>query len=86
MPSEVTQKGYLAMATSEVAELRRRIELEIEAMQRGMNGFAVGAARHEFIRRRMDRVDTYRTELVNKVGEDTANGMVFTIYAEKMEA
>jgi hypothetical protein len=74
------------MATSEVAELRRRIELEIEAMQRGMNGFAVGAARHEFIRRRMDRVDTYRTELVNKVGEDTANGMVFTIYAEKMEA
>lgn len=74
------------MATSEVAELRRRIELEIEAMQRGMNGFAVGTARHEFIRRRMDRVGTYRGELVNQVGEDAANGMIFTIYAEKMEA
>lgn len=74
------------MATSEVAELRRRIELEIEAMQRGMNGFALGTARHEFIRRRMDRVGEYRGELVNKVGEDAANGMIFTIYAEKMEA
>lgn len=74
------------MATSEVAELRRCIELEIEAMQRGMNGFAMGTARHEFIRRRMDRVGDYRGELVNKVGEDAANGMIFTIYAEKMEA
>ena len=74
------------MATSEVAELRRRIELEIEAMQRGMNGFAIGTARHEFIRRRMDRVGDYRGELVSKVGEDAANGMIFTIYAEKMEA
>ncbi|MGB8347076.1 MAG: hypothetical protein WCD86_19470 [Ktedonobacteraceae bacterium] len=74
------------MATSEVAELRRRIELEIEAMQRGLNGFAIGTARHEFIRRRMDRVGVYQGELVREVGEDAANGMVFTIYAEKMEA
>lgn len=74
------------MATSEVAELRRRIELEIESMQRGLNGFAVGTARHEFIRRRMDRVGEYRGDLVREVGEDAANGMVFTIYAEKMEA
>lgn len=74
------------MATSEVAELRRRIEMEIESMQRGLNGFAVGTARHEFIRRRMDCVGAYRGELVREVGEDAANGMVFTIYAEKMEA
>ncbi len=74
------------MATSEVAELRRRIELELEAMQHGLNGFATGTARHEFIRRRMDRVGVYQGELAREVGEDTATGMVFTIYAEKMEA
>jgi hypothetical protein len=37
------------MSKSEVAELRRRIELECEAIQRAMTGFAAGAARHEFI-------------------------------------
>ncbi len=34
---------------SEVARIKRQIELEYEAAQRGLYGFAAGAAKHEFI-------------------------------------
>jgi hypothetical protein len=34
---------------SEVARIMRQIELEYEAAQRGLYGFAAGAAKHEFI-------------------------------------
>jgi len=34
---------------SEVARLMQQIELEYEAAQRGLYGFAYGAAKHEFI-------------------------------------
>jgi len=34
------------MSQSDVALLRQRIEQEIEAMQRGLSGLALGVARH----------------------------------------
>jgi hypothetical protein len=73
------------MGESEVARLRRQIEVELEAVQRGMYGLAVGAARHEFIRKRMDRVGVYHDKLAQKVGEDVANLMVYTIYNEAIK-
>ena len=44
------------MNQSEVARLREQIELQIEAMQRGMHGFSTGATRHAFIRARLERL------------------------------
>lgn len=44
------------MHKSEVARIREEIELQLEAMQRGMYGYASGSARHSFIRARMDRI------------------------------
>lgn len=73
------------MGESEVARLRRQIEVELEAVQRGMYGLAVGTARHEFIRKRMDRVGVYHDKLAQKVGEDVANMMVYTIYNEAIK-
>jgi hypothetical protein len=79
------QKGFSFMCESEVARLRRQIELEIEAMQRGMNGFAFGLARHSFIRKRMDRVGTYQEKLMRTIGEDEATKMVYGIYAKAVD-
>jgi hypothetical protein len=73
------------MSESEVARLRRQIELELEAMQRGMNGFALGTSRHKFIHKRMDRVGACQDKLVTEVGEDRANEIVYGIYAQTIK-
>ncbi len=73
------------MGESEVARLRRQIELELESMQRGMHGFAVGTARHKFIRRRIDQVGVYQNKLAKEVGEDNANQMVYSMYVEAIK-
>jgi hypothetical protein len=73
------------MSESEVARLRRQIELELEAVQRGLYGLASGTARHEFIRKRMNRVETYQGQLAQKVGEDTANQMVYNMYVATID-
>src|SRR2546423_7431340 len=62
------QKEVSTMSESEVTRLRRQIELELVAMQRGMNGFALGTTRHRFIRTRMDRVGVCQDQLAVEVG------------------
>jgi hypothetical protein len=74
------------MAKSEVAQLRRQIELELEAMERYMTAFAVGTARHEFIRKRMERIGSCQERLAEQVGEMAAAQIVCNIYIETMEA
>lgn len=43
------------MNESEVAQLRRQIELEWESMQMALTGLAAGVALHEFIQTRMEQ-------------------------------
>jgi hypothetical protein len=57
---------------SEVARLMQQIELEYEAAQRGMFGFAAGTARHEFINARMENMGRYHEKLKTLVGEQEA--------------
>ena len=57
---------------SEVARLMRQIELEYEAAQRGMYGFAACTAKHEFITARMENMGRCREQLVTLVGEQEA--------------
>jgi hypothetical protein len=73
------------MCESEVAQLRRQIEMEIVAMQRGIHGFAFGTSRHSFIRKRMDRVGTYQEKLAQAVGKDEATQMVYGIYVKAID-
>jgi hypothetical protein len=70
------------MGKSEVAQLRRQIELELEAMQRAMTSFAAGTARHEFIRVRMDQLGEYQDQLAEHVGESAATQMICSLYTE----
>ena len=57
---------------SEVARLRRQIELEYEAAQRGMYGFAAGSTKHQFITAKMENMGRCHEKLIELVGEQEA--------------
>ena len=57
---------------SEVARLMRQIEREYEAAQRGLYGFAAGAAKHQFITARMENIGRCHEQMKDLVGEKEA--------------
>ena len=57
---------------SEVARLMRQIELEYEAAQRAMHGFAAGSGKHQFITARMENMGRHHERLRQLVGEQEA--------------
>jgi hypothetical protein len=57
---------------SEVARIMRQIEMEYEAAQHGLYGFAAGTAKHEFITARMENIGHYHEQLKTLVGEEQA--------------
>ncbi|HVB76179.1 MAG TPA: hypothetical protein VNE38_21745 [Ktedonobacteraceae bacterium] len=73
------------MHQSEVARLRQQIESQMEAMQRGMQGFASSSARHAFIRARMDRIDEYQHTLTNYIGQQDTDQLLYTLYTKVMQ-
>ena len=66
---------------SEIARLMRQIELEYEAAQRGLEGFAITAS-HDAINARMEKVWDYKQELTKEVGEQAAVKIVFDLYVK----
>jgi tRNA splicing ligase len=54
---------------SEVARILEEISLEYEAAQRGLYGFAYGAAKHEFITARMENMGNLHSKLQDIVGD-----------------
>ncbi len=57
-----------ATMSSEIAQLRERIELEIESMHQGLIGLAM-VAKHQFIEARYHRLGQLEEELATHVGE-----------------
>lgn len=51
--------------TSEVARAMRQIDLELEAAERGLHGFAI-TARHDFINARMQRQGEHILRLIDE--------------------
>jgi hypothetical protein len=64
------------MSGSEVAQLLKEIELSYQAAQNGMNGFAEGTARHEFITKKMERMEQNRVSLANLLGAERAMELI----------
>ncbi|HLI72077.1 MAG TPA: hypothetical protein VKV19_20170 [Ktedonobacteraceae bacterium] len=71
---------------SEIARLRRQIEMQLIAMRSGLTGLSAGSARHDFINARMERIGSYQHGLACKVGEDAATMLVYGLYTEIMDA
>jgi hypothetical protein len=65
---------------SEVANLRQQIDLEYQAMQNAMTGFAEGSARHAFITARLNGVGRYRQALALLIGEEAAGMVIYERY------
>ncbi|GAC1375522.1 MAG: hypothetical protein NVS2B12_32000 [Ktedonobacteraceae bacterium] len=73
------------MSKSEVARLRQQIELELDALRRGMFALSSGSARHAFINAKMERVGACQDVLASHIGQNDATMIVFQLYAEAME-
>ena len=73
------------MCKSEVALLRQQIAVEIDSMRLGMEGVALGTARHAFIHARMQRIGEYQKSLAHHIGVDAANLALGALYVQKME-
>lgn len=79
------QERLCQMCKSEIALLRQQITLELVAMRQGLQGIALGTARHAFIHTRMERVAACQEVLANQVGENAACETVCILYAQAME-
>ncbi len=59
------------MSKSEVAQLREKIELEIQAMRSGLTGYAA-VSRHDIINHKYDQLGDYQQQLEQHIGETAA--------------
>lgn len=71
--------------SSEIAQLRQQIEMELISMRYGLSGFAAGNARHNFIHTRMERVGACQDQLAQHLGENVAAEMICQMYMHSME-
>lgn len=58
---------------SEVARIKAQIAAEQESAQRALTSFAYGVSKHEFITRRMERMEALHEALKAIVGKDEAD-------------
>ncbi|BCL82181.1 hypothetical protein ccbrp13_46460 [Ktedonobacteria bacterium brp13] len=68
---------------SEVALLRRQIELECEAMKQAMEGFRVTAS-HDIIQHQYDSIGGIQEQLAAIVGEQEAAMIAVETYIQTM--
>lgn len=59
------------MSKSEVAQLREKIELEIQAMRSGLTGYAA-VSQHDIINHKYDQIGDYQQQLGQHIGEKAA--------------
>ncbi len=64
---------------SEIARLRRQIELECEAMRLALDGYATVAS-HQLIEQRYNSLGQYQNDLEKHVGKEEAKRIVVEIY------
>ena len=64
------------MPESEVAQLLRQIEQEYESSKRGLEGFASGTARHDFIHQKTENIGKHHEQLAELVGLEQAIAMI----------
>ena len=62
--------------TSEVAQILQQIEQEYQASKCGLEGFASGAARHDFIHARTENIGKHHDHLAELVGAEEAIAMI----------
>ena len=60
------------MQKSEVARILQQIDQEYQASKLGLEGFASGAARHDFIQQKTENIGKHHEHLAEIVGPEQA--------------
>lgn len=68
------------MADSEVARLRKQLELEHRACVWALSGLSSGSAQHRFITARFRQMDTCCARLSDLVGEEEATTVLCEVF------
>lgn len=71
--------------SSEVAALRRHIEVECEAMKQALSGYAT-VSKHEIIARRFEALGRHQKQLTASVGAQEAQRILYETYEQVLEA
>lgn len=71
---------------SEIGQALRRIEEECRAATWSLHGMAMGAARHEFITKRLENIGRCSEQLRELVGENEAMALVVQAMEQADEA
>jgi len=71
------------MSGSDVARLMQQIELEAQAAQLAMHGFAI-VAKHQFITHRYDAIGRCQEKLQAIVGEQQASALMIAAYEKSL--
>jgi hypothetical protein len=64
------------MSESEVARILTQIEQEYQASKRGLEGFASGTARHDFIQTRTENIGHCHERLSELLGTEQAIALI----------
>jgi len=64
------------MTQSDVARIMKQIEQEYEASKRGLEGFASGIARHDFIQQRAEKIGQCHEHLSDLIGPEQAIALI----------
>ena len=73
------------MSKSEIARLRTQIALEYEAGRQALQGLTCGMARHDFITRKLERIEECHQRLAQLVGEEQALVILYDVWEEQGE-
>jgi hypothetical protein len=80
-----TNRREVIEVTSQVAQLRANIELELIAMHQGLNGLAADTTKHEFIEAKMHHLGVFEDQLAAHIGNDQAVQFSCEAYIQAME-
>jgi hypothetical protein len=88
LPSSLVAKGneMIQQNQSEVAHIKAQIEAEIQAAQWALYGASLGAAQHQFITCRMERMGILHEELKKLVGEEEGIRLLIQVMEIKSAA
>lgn len=67
------------MPESEVARILKQIDQEYQASKRGLEGFASGTARHDFISSKTESIGNYHQHLIELMGPEQAISIIANI-------
>ena len=73
------------MGQSEVAQLRDRMEQELQAMRQGLSGLAAGVSMHRFIEAKMHLLGQIEDQLATHIGKEQARHLSCKAYIDAMK-